>query len=442
MNVNEMKALVLREIECAHEEILDFGSQLFSHPQTGFRETWGSDFVANQLAKLGFCIERGLAVTGVRACANPHSSGPRIAFMGELDSVINRAHPCADPESGACHACGHNVQTTVMLGVALALQRSGVLAILDGGIDFIAVPAEEVLELDFRDRLIAEGKIEYYSGKQEFVRLGLFDNVDMAMMLHSFDLDAAGFKTAARNTGTGFIAKKIHFIGKEAHAAASPWEGINALSMANLALQGINSQRDTFRDEDHVRIHSIITKGGDIVNSVPADVHIELFVRAANIPAVKAASVKVDRAVKGAAIMMGGHAEIVDMPGYMPVYADATMADIYADNAKRFYSDDEILPLAESSGSFDIGDLSMFMPILHPLVSGVTGGLHSREFAIVNNDDAYIKPIKIMACTVIDLLANNAQEAHKVLAAFRPEMTREKYLAYLAGTKRIVKYSS
>ena len=431
MDKNQLKALAVKEIDNARDELLGFGAELFAHPQTGFNEAWGADFIANKLASFGFEVECGLAITGVRARTNPNSSGPRIAFMGELDSIINAAHPKCDPETGACHACGHNVQTTVMLGAALALQRSGVLSRLDGGIDFIAVPAEEVLELEFRDKLIAEGKIKYYSGKQEFTRLGLFDDIDMAMMLHSYPFEG-GHKAALRNTGVGFIAKKIRFIGKETHAAASPWDGVNALSMANLALAGINAQRETFRDEDHVRVHSIITKGGDIVNSIPADVRMELFVRAGNIPAMKAAAAKVDRAVQGAAVMLGGEAEIANMPGYLPVYADEGMADIFAENARSFYSSEQLLPLCETSGSYDIGDLSQFMPVLHPLVSGVRGGLHSREFDIINDDDAYIIPIKIMACTVIDLLADGAELASKVLAKFTPRMTKDEYLEYLA----------
>ena len=440
MNIAQMKTLALNEIDAARDEILTIATALFKHPQTGFNETYGSDLIAEKLTSFGFAVERRLALTGVRARTNPHSDGPRIAFMGELDSIINPAHPYADPETGACHACGHSVQTTVMLGLALALQRSGVLPQLNGGIDFIAVPAEEVLELEFRDKLISEGKIQYYSGKQEFIRIGLYDDVDMAMMLHSYSFEENTCKTSARNTGTGFIAKKIKFIGKETHAAASPWEGINALNMANLAMQGINAQRETFRDEDHVRIHSIITKGGDIVNSIPADVRMELFVRAANIPAIKAASTKVDHAVHGAAVMLGGHAEITDMPGYMPVYADKAMAAIYAKNAEEFYSKEQILSLTETSGSFDIGDLSLFMPILHPLVSGVSGGLHSREFKIIDDDDAYIIPIKIMACTVIDLLANDAQKARNILSSFKPKMTREEYLAHLEDTKRTIRF--
>ena len=92
------------------------------------------------------------------------------------------------------HACGHNVQTTVMYGVADALKYAGILDELDGRIDFMAVPAEEVIELDYREALKKEGKIRYYSGKTELIARGAFDDVDICMMVHNFPFDQPGIK--------------------------------------------------------------------------------------------------------------------------------------------------------------------------------------------------------------------------------------------------------
>ena len=81
-------------------------------------------------------------------------------------------------------------------------------------------------------------------------------------------------------SSNGFVGKTVQYIGKTAHAANAPHEGINALNAACLGIMGINALRETFKEDDMVRVHPIITKGGDLVNNVPSDVRMELYVRA------------------------------------------------------------------------------------------------------------------------------------------------------------------
>ena len=116
------------------------------------------------------------------------------------------------------------------------------------------------------------------------------------------------------------------------------------------------------------------------------------------------------------------------------------MADLFTENAKRFYQAEEILPFYKSTASFDIGDLSMFMPVLHPVSSGISGGLHSRDYKITSEEDAYITPIKIMACTLIDLLYDNAEIGERIVRDFKPVMTKEEYLDYLKESEVVTRY--
>ena len=429
MDKQQLKQAVMTAIDARREDILSISHEIYKHPETGYREFKTTELLADTLEKEGYEVERGIAYTGCRGRAAGAKAGPKIAVMGELDSVLCPTHPDCDAATGAMHACGHHLQTTVMAAVAIGLKP--VLDQLGGSVDFIAIPAEECIELGYRDELKRTGKITYLSGKQEYTYKGGFDDVDIAAMIHSFDLDAMGKKVAATNTGTGFINKSTRFIGKEAHAGGAPWDGINALNMADIAIAAINTQRETFKDTDRVRIHQIITKGGDLLNAVPADVRMDTTIRAMNVPAMKDACAKFDRCVHGAAIALGGHAEISDTPGYLPMFPDATLAETFTENAKLFYAPEQISPQLESTASFDIGDLSHFMPILHAMTSGVSGGLHSREFQITNEDDAVIIPAKIVACTIIDLLADDAALAKKVVDEFQPRMTKEEYLAYL-----------
>ena len=107
--------------------------------------------------------------------------GPNICIIGEMDAVKCFRHPYADSDTGAAHACGHNAQIASMLGVAIGIVKSGVMEKLGGKVTFFAVPAEEFVELDRKEQLKNEGKIEYFGGKQELIRLGEFDGIDMAI---------------------------------------------------------------------------------------------------------------------------------------------------------------------------------------------------------------------------------------------------------------------
>lgn len=440
MDKIQLKERVINQIDLERENILRIGREIYKNPETGYREHKTTKLLADELENLGLKVDRNIAVTGCRAYSNENKSGIKVAVMGELDSVICKDHKDCDINTGAMHACGHNMQTTVMYGVAAALVKSGVLSELDGRVDFMAVPAEEYIELDFREELKNKGELTYYSGKQELTYKGAFDDVSMCMMIHNFPIEEEGYKVAAQISGTGFVGKKIKFIGQEAHAGGTPYKGINALNMATIAINSMHVQRETFKDEDCVRVHQIMPKGGAIVNTVPADVQLETCIRAMNVPALKDANMKINRCVQGAAIAMGGHAEISDMPGYLPMNTDKIMADLFTENAKRFYQAEEILPFYKSTASFDIGDLSMFMPVLHPVSSGISGGLHSRNYKITNEEDAYITPIKIMACTLIDLLYDNAEIGERIVRDFKPVMTKEEYLDYLKESEVVTRY--
>lgn len=318
MNIEELKQKAIQTIDQRREVYLALGRKIYENPETGYREVKTTQTLADALEALGLETERDIAVTGCRARANAHKEGPKVVVMGELDSVICLDHPDCDRRTGAVHACGHNIQTTVMYGIADAFTHAGLFDELDGKIDFMAVPAEEYIEMDYREGLRREGKLHYFSGKAELTYRGAFDDADMCMMVHNFPIRAEGYRLAPCNTGNGFIGKNTVFMGRQSHAGAAPWDGINALNMASLAMSAMAYQRETFKEEDTVRVHQIINKGGDIVNAVPADVHLETTVRAGNLKALKETNEKINRCIEGAVIALGGEAQVTDMPGQMP----------------------------------------------------------------------------------------------------------------------------
>ena len=411
INKNILKERAEKYLDSIAGEIYEIGETLMNMPELGYKEFKTSEFVYNSLKALNPDTENGIAITGVRSLLSGRKHLANICIMGELDAVISPEHPNADPISGAAHACGHNIQLANMLACAKTLKNSGITEYLDGDITFFAVPAEEFIDTEYRSNLKKEGKITYFSGKQEMLHLGVFNNIDAAMMVHS-QANCPEKRLFVGGGGLGFAAKTIRFSGKEAHAGGAPHDGINALNAASAAITMIGMQRETFRDEDKIRVHYIITKGGDSVNTVPADVRMELYVRGVSESAIKNAEEKVDRAIQGAAYGIGASAEITTLGSYAPLCQNSELSRIFADNAKELA--DEICFGIDMIGSTDVGDLCKVIPAIQPTIGGFCGGAHSKDFHAEDKYFTHIVPSKIMINTIIDLLYDNAEKASSI----------------------------
>lgn len=430
MTKNELKQQVRSQILRNKEAIINIGRTIFNNPELGFKEWNTSKLTADQLKALGLSCEEGLAVTGVKAYAKGRKSNVKVMIMGELDAVVCPLHPCADEATGAAHSCGHNSQIAAMLGTAIGLVPF--MEHLDGDVVFAAVPAEEYVELEYRERLKEDGKIEFFGGKQEFIRLGVLDDIDMGMMIHSH----AGIedrKFLLNCDSSGFVGKIVKFTGKEAHAGAEPFEGINALNAAALSLMAINSQRETFKDSDRIRVHPIITKGGDLVNIVPADVRMETYVRGRNIDAVVNASEKVNRAIRGSAMSIGAQVDIREIPGYLPIMQNEEMTGLFGENSEELLGLDANLKGYELMGATDAGDISSIMPFIHVSTGGYSGTAHSKNFSICDEEMAYVMPAIAMAMTTIDLLWDGAEKALHIKENYTPRFNRESYVKFWEG---------
>jgi amidohydrolase len=434
-----VKATLATVLDGARDDLARFGEDVFDHAELGFREERTATLIADRLRGLGLAPQAGLALTGVKARLKSGRPGPTVCVMAELDGLPVPEHPRADAATGVVHACGHNAQLTHLLGVATALVEADAMRELAGDVVFFAVPAEEYVDLEWRLELVQAGKIEFLGGKPELLRLGAFDDVDLAMMVHATG-SHEDRQLSLRLSANGLIAKRARFIGRAAHAAAAPDRAINALNAATLALHAIHMQRETFRDEDHVRVHPILTRGGAAVNVVPADVRLETFVRGATYSAIADADSKVDRALRAGALAVGATVEIDTLPGYMPLFVDAAMGALFKDNALALVGDQGWAELGPISATTDAGDLSHVLPVLHPSHGGCVGVNHGADFQIQDTEVAYITPAKAMAWTIVDLLSNDAAHARRVLDAFRPPLTRAAYLAHMRSLARTERY--
>src|ERR1700686_2430431 len=437
---DELKQRVCEAIDRHGNEIIELGERILHHPETGFNEQRTSALVAERMAALGLMPQTGLALTGVKGRIRGRAPGPRLALIGELDTLRPSAHPLADPHTGAAHSCGHNAQVAGMLGVAMGLSAIGATEHLAGELVFFAVPAEEFIDVEERLRRKEKGDIEFLLGKPELVAKGHFDDIDMAMMIHVGSHDQMSKRSYIADSSNGALVKQIRFFGRASHAGGAPQLGINALSAAMLALNAIHAQRESFYDQDTIRIHPIITKGGDAVSVVPAEVHMETFVRGGSREAIIDANMKVDRCLRAGAMAMGAEVKINTIPGYLPQRNNRAMGELFGGNVEALFGPGQFDIGGHSTGSTDMGDIAHMMPVIHPYVASALGKTHGPDFPINEPEHAYLTPAKLLAMTAIDLLYDEAAPARKIIADFQPVMTREAYLAFERGLFKTERY--
>ncbi len=431
MKKDELKRKAAEAIERRGDEIIAFGEELFHTAELGYKETETAKRIAEKLAGLGLVPKERLALTGVKARLKGGKEGPTVGVIGELDALFCPNHPQARPQTGAAHVCGHHAQVAQVFGAAIGLVDGEVMGELGGDVVLFAVPAEEYVEIEYRLGLKEDAKIEFLGGKQELVRLGEFDDIDLAISTHlkaHSEEELPLKKATAGGTGNGFLAKKVRFLGQSAHAG-SPHLGINALSAANVALVAIAEQMKTFKDEHCIRVHPIITKGGELVNIIPSEVVLETYVRGKTFEAIKEANEKVDRALKAGAMALGAQVEIMDYPGYLPIQKNKDLAKLFLGNMGRLIGEENVRYEEEhGAASSDFGDLSHLIPTMQASVSGAKGTGHSPDYQIVDPLMAYVDSSKALAMTIVDLLYGEAELAKEVLRNFQPDYDKEEYL--------------
>lgn len=430
MNISKIEKRIDATLSESRDKIIKIGRDILSLPELGYREEKTSAYIRRVFDSLGIDFSYPHALTGIKAKLKGRESRYNICIIGEMDAVKCAGHK-NEGDLAAAHACGHNAQVASMLGAAIALKRSGVMSELCGDITFMAVPAEEFIELDFRSKLKEEGKIRYFGGKQQLIYEGVFDDIDIAMMIHA-EGNAPDGKMYLRGQNLGFNAKTITYKGRAVHGS-TPFDGVNALNAAALSILGIHSNRETFREEEKIRIHPIITKGGDVVNSVPDEVCVDTYVRGATLEAIKKGSDAVTRSVSGACKIIGAEYEIATIPGYLPLTESPELSEVFEGVSETVLKGENLIYGEPITGSSDIGDLSHILPTIQPSIGGFAGTLHSKEFEVINEDSAYIKSAEILAKTAAALLCDNAAKAKHVKESFKPVMTKDEYINYLNG---------
>lgn len=428
--LDQVRKTALQAIESAQDKIIAAGRFLWKTPEPGYREFATSKFITGELRKLGLDVKTDLALTGFRADIDTGRPGPTLAIAGELDSLIIPNHPAADPLTGAVHACGHNTGGACLIGTAIAL-----LAVkneLCGKIALIGTPAEEGIEMNYRKSLIDSGKIQAIAGKSQLILEGVFDDVDIAFMNHLGT--SYGFWDH-----NGAINKKLTFHGKSCHAAR-PEGGKNALNAATLAMNAIALLRESLGHNDKIRIHGVITRGGDAVNVIPDTVAMDYMLRMPHLSDMLELNERFDKIVMHAAKAAECEVSIDTLNGYMPLYDDIELGKImqdvvtYLEPEAEFGFNPEFL-----TSSTDMGDVATVIPSLHGYVPGRSGAGHGVDYAITDEYSAYVRNAQVAALMAVELLGNQGAAGKKIAAKKSSLMPIKDYIAAVKKVNRTVK---
>lgn len=427
--MDETEQKILRLIDKNRNRIISFAEDIAAHPEPGFEETRTAEKTEELLRELGYEVHTGLALTGVRGDWGT-DEGQNLTIIGELDAIGCRTHPMADPATGTAHACGHHAQMAAMMGAAFAFADPEVQKELTGSLSFLAVPAEEYIDADRRPGLREKG-VKFSSGKSELIRTGAFDRTDIVMTTHVHMVPVEEDFYLGNPACNGFTAERVTVRGKAAHAAVDPWNGVNALSITTSAIQMMALMRETFREEDHVRLHNVIRKAGDVLNSVPDEAVVETKVRAASLDRIQEIREKVHRAYDGAAYAFGGKIEREVLQGYMPIIPRAA-DDVLVEAADELGLQYRTVKNGDfNNACTDVGDLSQIFPVVNFTFKGFEGKLHGADFRITDPDTAYILSAKLLALTAYKLLKDGGKKAEEIKKEFHPAFDIGGYIQYV-----------
>ena len=363
-----------------YQEIKEIGEKIFKNPELGYKEFKTKESVIEFLKKVNPEIEMEFfSTTGIKTTLGSGKS-VNMAFIGELDAVYAPSHWCSDKESGAAHNCGHHTQIAITLALYNYFYTTGAYKNLDYTLTFIFIPAEEYLDLSYREKLQKDGVINYYGGKPEAMRLGIFDDIDIGVCVHAIG-GAFTERTSEINCDlAGFLYKKYTFRGSASHAGFDPFSGKNAYSMSNIFQVALGLMRQQLKDSEHVRMNPIVMESDMSTNVIPNFIKVGTDLRTKSVEYMKTVADRIDKAAMGSAICLDGEVEAETQMGYLPFVQDRYIGQFVVD---AFTEQSEIKTLWNNkfiSAAGDIGDLSFMVPCIQIGYSGFAGTIHGDDF--------------------------------------------------------------
>ncbi len=362
------------------QEIHNIAKHIFENPELGYKEFQTKETILKYLKTVNPSIETEFfSTTGMKTTLGS-GKNLNIAFIGEMDAVYAPSHWCANKETGAAHNCGHYTQVAITLALYNYFYKTKAYEKLDYSLTFIFIPAEEYLDLTYREQLQKDGIIKYFGGKPEAMRLGIFDDIDAGICVHAI---GGAFKERTTEINcdlAGFLYKKYTFKGSSSHAGFDPFSGKNAYSMSTVFQVALGLMRQQLKDEEHVRLNPIVMQSDMSTNVIPYSITVGSDLRTKTVDYMKIVSGKLDKAALGSAMTLDGEVDIETQMGYLPFVQDRYLGEYVVES---FNNQDEIKTLWNNkfiSAAGDIGDLSFMLPCIQIGHSGFSGTIHGDDF--------------------------------------------------------------
>jgi len=331
----------------ARDDLITLSHFIHAHPELGYEEYQSAEAVAGAAERAGFTLERGIAGLATAFRATKGHGRLHIAFCAEYDAL---------PDVG--HACGHNIIAAASLGAAI-----GLAAVAD--------------ELDLTVILLGTPSEEGGGGKIDLLRAGYFNDVHAAMMIHPWPTERLEAACLAVDHFD------VTFTGKEAHASAAPWEGVNALDALNVAQVALALARQQFRPGD--QIHGIVLEGGSAANIIPSHVVGRFMSRSLTSTRLGELRRRVNACFEAGAIATGAQVFIEELgSAFSHMESDEDILAHYrraAESLGRNFDLDDANE-AKPTISTDMANVSLQVPSIHPLLAIPTNGAinHQPEF--------------------------------------------------------------
>jgi len=329
------------------EDLFHISQQLYDNPELGDEEYESMKLLTDYLSSHNFTVETGIVdrPTAFKAKYTSKKDGPTVAFLAEYDALPNIGH-----------GCGHNLIATMSVGAGIVLSKF--IDSIGGRVIVFGTPAEET-----------------NGAKVPMSEQGIFTDVDVAMMVHPAGVSMESGSSLAMD------AIQFAFHGKASHAAGAPEEGINALDGVIQLFNGINALREHLPTD--VRMHGIISEGGQAANIVPEKAVAQFYFRAEKRDALNEVVKKVKNIAHGAALTTGTTVNISNFElSYDNMVTNETLSKAFTKNLQAV-SEHPVYPAKKPSGSLDMGNVSHIVPAIHPYVGLNEPNLiaHTKEFA-------------------------------------------------------------
>jgi len=353
---------------------------LHAHPELSNKEFVTADDVRDRLDAIGVDSIETVDETGLVAIVEGDEPGPTLAWRADIDALPIREendHSYRSTNDGVMHACGHDVHTTVGLGIAerITNQRDE----LAGRIKFIFQPAEEASpddgEVVGAEKLVQEGVLEE-------------PDVDAIFALHCMpSLEAGHIGYSGRHVWASSDLVEIEVRGEKSHGAL-PHEGVDAGLVASqivVSLQSVVSRRVDARDSCVLSFGEM--RAGDGYNILPERAELTGTLRAFSVELAEHVQEEIRRIATHTARGYGGTADVTVTRGAQPVENDVELQRRVVQALQRHFDGVAVEhPPQLASEDFDafsrrVPSCYLFLGVCNE-AEGIVDGLHTPTFDV------------------------------------------------------------